>query len=184
MLPLDAEGECAASGAMCLAGLSKGCGSHLVHNYEYYVRILLKVLAKDPSRQLFVIRSEHRWDDFRRLDLLWGGKGAVPYDIHIRETSAGDRSRSAVSPDRLPLLCRILCREIYMYKWTLLLASNLDDSAVRASFEELAAQCPEAAAAPPTLHHRSVRQPPLPSRRTVLNGSRAQVLEGCLLPEV
>eukprot|EP00959_Pyramimonas_sp_CCMP1952_P405129 8491077-Pyramimonas_sp.AAC.1 len=61
-----------------------------------------------------------------------------------------------------------------MYKWTLLLASNLDDSAVRASFEELAAQCPEAAAAPPTLHHRSVRQPPPPSRRTVLNGSRAQ----------
>jgi len=195
LLPLDPESTCTTPGARCLAGVadcqtasvgaecSRIKGNHFLYNYEHYALVLFKTIAIHPDWQLFSIRSEHRQDDYRKLDLLWGGSGVVPTDIHVRRTP--EFKKQNISLDRLPLLCSILCREIFFYKWTLLLATNLNDEDVRISYSELAAECPEAAAAFPSIRHRFYRSlstpPPRPAQRERMNDSRTQIISECNL---
>merc|ERR1712136_304355 len=141
LLPLDPESTCTTPGARCLAGVG-GCQTasvgaecsrikrdHFLYNYEHYALVLFKTIAIHPDWQLFSIRSEHRQDDYQKLDLQWSGSGVVPTDFHARR--APEFKKQNISLDGLPLLCSILCREIFFYKWTLLLATNLNDEDVR-----------------------------------------------------
>ena len=89
LLPLDPESTCT-PGARCLAGVadcqtasvgaecSRIKGNHFLYNNEHSALVLFKTIAIHPDWQLFSIRSEHRQDDYRKLDLLWGGSGVVP----------------------------------------------------------------------------------------------------------
>jgi len=183
MLPLSSVTVCALAGAQCIAGYYYACGRHFFANYEFFMSPVLEILAKNPSRQLFTIRSEHRVDDYRKLDLLWGGVGVNVSDVRIRDMSHRAVRNRNVAASRMELLCRILCREIYYYKWSLLLAQNLDDDEVRESFRELGLLCPGEAAKPPTLRHRGVRAPPLLAQRSI-GHTRDEIIGNCVLPEL
>lgn len=183
--------QCHAFGARCLAGrrhsffldrvpgqkvLQGGfsgdgfvCGSHFWHNYEYYLSPLLNALAGNGEARVFVIRSEHRIDDYSNLDIIWGGQGVrVNDDVNVRGNLP--QTGKELRPDLLAVLCHVLCREIYFYKLILLKASNLFRTDVELSFKELESRCPFAARAPPSIGRHGLNNTLLLERST-LNGS-------------
>lgn len=129
---------------------------HNHFNYEWYLRPLLDVThgrtqLDGKVKEIFVVRVEHLDDDWRKIDKMVGGTGeTVPSDLTDGSAVFGSTSEDHLLATNATLsdagalnLCRVLCREIQVYKMLLERAANLDVADFNQSMTELRQYCPE-----------------------------------------
>ena len=128
---------------------------HNHFNYEWYLRPLLDESHARPQidddKEIFVVRVEHMDDDWRKIDKMVGGTGeTVPSDLTDGSANFGSTSDEHLLATNATLseagalnLCRVLCREIQVYKMLLYRAANLDMDNFNQSMMELRQYCPE-----------------------------------------
>eukprot|EP00438_Fugacium_kawagutii_P014173 Skav207939 [mRNA] locus=scaffold108:149194:149781:+ [translate_table: standard] len=134
--------------------------SHFRFGYEFIAPKVLEIKHRD----IFVVRYEHLWDDYSRIDSLLGGRGVRPLEAHLKNFSAKADSSTLDSPGRTAL-CQLLCREIYYYKVLLLASRNLNSTEVQQSWDELELNCRGTSLAPPYISQRFSTTPALSAFR-------------------
>jgi Sulfotransferase family len=124
----------------CTAG-DLPCMWHNYYNYEVYLENVLHWKEENtrPVR-LDVIRGSHIWEDFDRINALWGGSPDLVIPANMRERNINNHKSTFSSKGRRNL-CRALCREIVVYKTALKHASNLNEEEKIASSKEVDASC-------------------------------------------
>jgi len=124
----------------CVTG-DAACLKHNYYNYEVYLENVLH-WKEENSRpvRLDVIRGNHLWEDFERINTLWGGSPDLVIPENMRERNINNHKSTFSSKGRRNL-CRALCREIVVYKTALKHASNLNEEEKIASSKEVDASC-------------------------------------------
>jgi hypothetical protein len=130
--------ECRVKAVQALDG-NMDFPSHLHYNYEYYVNMTLSTY---PQKEVFVVRTEHLWDDLSELDMMVGGSGPLSragskYD----HGSSVYKVRSKLSNQGKQLLCYGLRKEIQIYKDLIQRAVNLDDSEKKDAIDAVDKDC-------------------------------------------
>ena len=95
------------------------------------------------DREIIVFRAKHNEEDWRRVDILLGGSGSVPSQMH-----ANDASKTGIPVHNTTIskqghlnLCKALCHEIQVYKQLMNAAINLNEEDIMESLIEL--NCPD-----------------------------------------
>ena len=124
----------------CVAG-DVPCIFHNYYNYEVYLENVLHWKEENtrPVR-LDVIRGNHLWEDFDRINTLWGGSPGLVIPANMRERNVNNHT-STLSDTGRRNLCLALCREIVVYKTTLKHASNLNEEEKIESSKEVDESC-------------------------------------------
>lgn len=135
-------------------------GLHFRFNIQFYAEHMLRL----ESRRIFVLRTEHLWDDYSRIDSLLGGRGVRPLDVRIRDRN--HTSTLQLNSRIRRALCRLLCREIFYYKLLLLESENLNAMEVRQSIDDLEDICPGSSLLPPLMSQRLGQKPQLAKFRS------------------
>eukprot|EP00438_Fugacium_kawagutii_P017571 Skav222234 [mRNA] locus=scaffold3059:18169:18966:- [translate_table: standard] len=154
--------RCPGNARRVLSGLSNE-GSHFRFNLEFFAKQIMRLWP----RKIFVLRNEHLWDDYSRLDFLLGGSGVRPLDIHVRDF--GNKSHTGHGPlnsRSRGALCWLLCREIYFFKVLLLESKNLNATEIQQSIDDLEQTCPGSSLMPPFMSQRFTRKPRLETFRS------------------
>lgn len=97
---------------------------HLARNYGFYTQMTTKVY---PEKEIIVVRTEHLWQDLRRLDVMLGGDGKS-YEENLMNDhgrSSTYKYRSTISSETKQLLCCGLLVEIQIYESLIVKATNL-----------------------------------------------------------
>jgi hypothetical protein len=102
-----------------------GAFAHMVFNFQYYTN---KTIARFPSKEVLVVRTENLWQDLGDLDRLLGGDGAFG---HLRGSSVTHGSEHhkynrSISESGAKLLCCALQDEIRVFRDLIDRATNLD----------------------------------------------------------
>jgi hypothetical protein len=132
--------RCRQKGLAVLRGLGgTATNTHLKYNYQTYYEY---TLSHYPKKEVFVIRTEHLWDDMSRLDRLLGGSGQFDQSGHkFDHGSEKFAIKSKLSPDEKKIFCQILSPEIAIYKDLILRASNLEEWEKDESLNQLKEDC-------------------------------------------
>ena len=95
------------------------------------------------DREIIVFRAKHNEEDWRRVDILLGGSGSVPSQMHANDASKAGIPvhNTTVSKQGHLNLCKALCHEIQVYKQLMNAAINLNEEDTMESLREL--NCPD-----------------------------------------
>ena len=95
------------------------------------------------DREIIVFRAKHNEEDWRRVDILLGGSGSVPSQMHANDASKTGIPvhNTTVSKQGHLNLCKALCHEIQVYKQLMNAAINLNEEDTMESLREL--NCPD-----------------------------------------
>ena len=126
-------------------------GDHMAWNYGFYLKDILlndNNSNKDSDTELFVIRTEHLWEDWQNIDVLVGGNDSsapvTNYSVsHQRQSSGGplpvhNKTLSAIGTANL---CCALRLDLKYYVAALKRAVNLNGSHVQESIDRLEVKC-------------------------------------------
>jgi hypothetical protein len=79
------------------------------YNYGYYAN---QSIHRFPGKEVYVIRTEHLWDDFSDIDSMLGGKGT---GFKRERTNKGKRKLSLSRQSRTNLCCALV-NELVVYE--------------------------------------------------------------------
>lgn len=122
-------------------------GDHMSWNYGFYLESSVLVDDDEDNKDLFVVRTEHLWEDWQAINKLLGddtnsAKDEPNADSHQRDSSTplpvSDRT---LSEQGTVNLCCTLASEIYVYTKALKRAVNLSPQQVRESLNRLEQKC-------------------------------------------
>lgn len=131
---------------------------HFHHNYQYYMDVTMK---RRPHVPVLVVRTEHLWDDAKRLDIALGGNGTFQFenDPKVKHYAHGSESFNITPPttrgisstvvERRQAICCEIIQEMEAYQRIILKAINLNTTEKR---ETLAASLKECG----VLYHKDV----------------------------
>jgi hypothetical protein len=113
---------------------------HMVpYNYQYYAS---KSMWQYPKKEVFVIRTEHEWDDMVELDILLGGSGNFTQRKQKDIKHGSDKyHKSPLSQEAYSKLCCVLENEILIYKDILDQALNLSPEQKEESMNDVKDKC-------------------------------------------
>ena len=100
-----------------------------IHLYWNYQRYFDTSLGQFPSKEVFVIRLAHLWDDIIFLDQATGGSGKFESaGVASRKTvsTSKDPTSSIITSQQYKQLCCVLMEEIKVYQKLILRADNLN----------------------------------------------------------
>lgn len=120
----DAQDDCYNIGVHALSGNSKlKVVPHLQYNYAFYHQRTLKMY---PGRPVFVLRTDHLWEDLANVDTLLGGSGDFVQKGEA-QTWGSERFHvhQGLSSNGTQILCCFLANELEIYEKILLSAVNL-----------------------------------------------------------
>lgn len=134
--------DCAALACATLHGKVR----FFVHLFFNYRNILYTKLPTDPPRQIYAIRQENLWNDWKNLNILWGQKDTV----YIPPSSFNQRNISAIqlpvtrtmSPEGRRQLCTALEAEYLAYFRILRTSNNMDENDFESSLKVAEKSCP------------------------------------------
>ena len=115
---------------------------HFYHNYQYYANA---TWDRRPQVPVVVIRTEHLWDDARRLDLALGGNGTFEKLGHASHGSEMFHVKSGISTSEgMIAICCEIVQDIEVYQTIVLKALNLKHNekieTLKNAFEECGIQ--------------------------------------------
>jgi hypothetical protein len=117
--------------------------SHLFFNYR---NILDSKIPTDPPRQIYVVRQEHFWDDWRSVNEMLGQTEpvAIPKDGAIQRNVSGVKAPVTrdISDEGRRKLCKALETEYTAYFKLLNRAANLKIDDVNQCIQKSRKNCP------------------------------------------
>ena len=131
-IPLDEKSEC-----------QNEAVAYTLRNrkFGFYARDVL-----EKKKEIFVLRAEHYWDDWQKINNMLGGGQITKVDsVTHYECSTPVVTNRTVSKEGIRNLCYYLCKDIQWYKVLILSGVNLSDEDKRISFKELQKTCPDEA---------------------------------------
>jgi hypothetical protein len=134
---------CKKKGLSALQGMAKtATNTHLKYNYQTYHDMTLR---HRPNNEVFVIRTEHLWNDISQLDKFLGGTGNVDDISAFKHDHGSDKYvvKSKLTQSGKKIFCQILSQEIAIYKDLILRASNLEESEKVETLNQLKEDCGE-----------------------------------------
>jgi hypothetical protein len=133
--------ECKGLGLKAILGsaIKQACG-HCGMNYRFYNQ---EVIARHPGHDIWVIRTEHLWDDVSRIDQLLGGSGNFSTVAGARHThnSEAHTVNTALSENGMQTVCCYLAGEIQLYQDWIVSAVNLFPSEKEEAMHVVFHQC-------------------------------------------
>ena len=120
-------------------------GDRLLHfhfNYHYYANF---TMDQNPDAAVVVVRTEHLWDDTRRLDFALGGDGKFAVQSHVSHGSEKYQVRSGITTlqGQIGICCEIAA-DIAEYQRIIFAAVNLNHEdkieTLNGAFEECGIQ--------------------------------------------
>jgi hypothetical protein len=147
---------------------------HMYYNVRSYAS---RTTLRHPEKPVFVVRTEHLWQDTIDMDLSLGGNGTFgekegSKETHVSETVATPRKSRLLVEDIKTLCCRLI-DEMDVYRELVLRAVNLGKVSAQetwqgaiqkcgaSSWTELKAEC--AREKPVQLKAESAREKPVPT---------------------
>jgi hypothetical protein len=136
--------------------------AHMVANFHHYTN---KTIARFPSKEVLVVRTEDMWQDLVNLDRLLGGDGVFGH-LHGSSVTHGSekhKDRRSISESGAKLFCCALQDELRIFRDLMNRATNLDretklESSLKTvircgaqSWEDLEKQC-ESLVSPRVMH--------------------------------
>ena len=96
---------------------------HSAFNYKYYVH---EIHEKFPTKEIFVVRTEHLWDDISKLDKMLHGTGYIYHNTTKKDHGSSNYAiTNDLTPEGAKILCCPLYKELYYYQKLISLATNL-----------------------------------------------------------
>jgi hypothetical protein len=102
-------------------------------------------LRHRPNNEVFVIRTEHLWNDISQLDKFLGGTGNFDDISAFKHDHGSDKYvvKSKLTQSGKKIFCHILSQEIAIYKDLIRRASNLEESEKVETLNQLKEDCGE-----------------------------------------
>ena len=118
-----------------------GAVGHLLKFFIYLILIFGPLItccrygspALAFGREIIVFRAKHNDEDWKRVDILLGGNGTVPSQMHANDASKKKIpvNNKTISEQGHLNMCKALCHEIQVYKQLMNAAINLNEDDVR-----------------------------------------------------
>jgi len=116
-----------------------GINVHFQYNYAYYA---LHTFWKYPDKEVFVIRTEHEWDDMVNLDKQIGGSGNYSAEWNRKESHGSEKyHKQDLTTTAYHKLCCVLENELEIYLDIVKRAENLSDQDKSQAEEDLRQKC-------------------------------------------
>lgn len=134
--------ECAKQGYQTLLGKgSKLVGEHLWYNMEHYAKLTF-LLPFHIHTKILAIRTEHLWEDTKKVDRYLGGDGKLINEGKIQSHGSEHYTvQSGLTRQGESIFCCVLSKEIEIYEQLLRNAINLLDSEKEEALHQLYHQC-------------------------------------------
>lgn len=119
--------ECFVRGSKTLRGQGRPfVASHLKMNYGFYAK---DTFGAYPERPVLVARTEHLWDDLKRIDLSLGGNGVFSSaGLAVTHGSEKRAVRDGLSQMGKEIICCYISNELSIYENLVRRAINLSPS--------------------------------------------------------
>ena len=123
---------------------------HLRDNYHYYYEHTLGFFDASSSKEVFVVRTEHLWEDMKNLDMALGGPGVFAQEGSVvnqntngrnTQTKRNNSNEMEATPQQLRSLCCLLWEELGIYQTFLERAVNLSYDRQWATLQEVWSTC-------------------------------------------
>jgi hypothetical protein len=136
----DPQNNCYAAGLDTLIGSGHPkVAPQLRFNYAYYHNMTSR---RYPERPVLALRTEHLWDDVKRVDRLLGGSGIFPRAGEARTWGSEQyHVHEGLSPSGVRTFCCILAAELQIYEILLREAVNLSPSEKEMTLIKVYDQC-------------------------------------------
>jgi len=137
------KGSCSRVAHRCIRGNYVRC-HHMYLNYHFYTNELLQQESKN-SKEIFVLRTEHFWEDWQSINSMLDGSNITRTKHHTHRERRKNKilvTNRTISKEGMSNACRVLCEEIQLYKKLIEKAVNLNKHDKMISFIELNKTCP------------------------------------------
>ena len=108
------------------------------YNYQYYAK---QSIQRYTEHEVFAIRTEHLWKDYRDIDVLLGGKNGTNSHHGNKVANKGTGKFTSLSQKSRTNLCCALINEMVVYEEILWRAVNIDNAAYFESMNNLLNDC-------------------------------------------
>jgi hypothetical protein len=120
----------------------EGFSKHMHYNIRSYAN---RTVLRYPEKPVFVVRTNHLWEDTKYIDLSLGGNGTFGRKEGSKYTHGSEktrRSKSLLPVEDIKVLCCVLIDEMDIYRALLVeRAVNLEKASAQETWQEAIQRC-------------------------------------------